>query len=195
MTFPGLLFVDPLKFPLWPPWGGEVDFVGSKPFPDLSECACIYKQNITDVAKQLKRAWICKQNITDVTKQLKHNFPPANISNVSPVGLQQRTELFASCERWRGYLPPAYWLKFLTLLTARGHCLPCSLPARQVPASKGGSNEPTHPSGPYVGAICFGRNHSQIYPHIRAKFGHDRSSRLAAYTWQTHTHTHRICII
>ena len=104
MTFPGLLFFDPLKFPLRPPWGGEVDFVGSKPFPDLSECACIYIQNITDVAnfKQLKRAWICKQNITDVTKQLKHNFPPANISNVSPVGLQQRTELFASCERGVG---------------------------------------------------------------------------------------------
>ncbi len=113
MTFPGLLFFDPLKFPLRPPWDGEVDFVGSKPFPDLSECACIYKQNITDVAKQLK-----------------HNFPPANISNVSPVGLQQRTDLFASCERWRGYLPQVYWLTFLTLLMARGHCLQCSLPAR-----------------------------------------------------------------
>ena len=32
----------------------------------------------------------------------------------------------------------------------------------------------------------FGRNHSQVYPHMRANFGHDRSSSLAAYT-QTHT--------
>ena len=32
----------------------------------------------------------------------------------------------------------------------------------------------------------FGRNHSQVYPHMRAKFGHDRSSSLAAYTRQTH---------
>ena len=42
---------------------------------------------------------------------------------------------------------------------------------------------------------------------IRAKFGHDRSSRLAAYSWQTyapthartlvrmHTHTHNLCYI
>ena len=28
----------------------------------------------------------------------------------------------------------------------------------------------------------FRRNHSQVYPHMRAKFGHDRSSSLAAYT-------------
>ena len=35
--------------------------------------------------------------------------------------------------------------------------------------------------GPIVG-----RNHSQVYPHMRAKFGHDRSSSLAAYTRQTH---------
>ena len=33
----------------------------------------------------------------------------------------------------------------------------------------------------------YGRNHSQVYPHMRAKFGHDRSSSLAAYTWQTDT--------
>ena len=44
-----------------------------------------------------------------------------------------------------------------------------------------------HPSRPFIGPICLGRNHSQVYPHMRAKFGHDRSSRLAAYTWQTHT--------
>ena len=46
-----------------------------------------------------------------------------------------------------------------------------------------------HASRPSMGPI-FGRNHSQVYPHMRAKFGHDRSSSLAAYTWQTHTHTH-----
>ena len=55
-----------------------------------------------------------------------------------------------------------------------------------------------HASRPFMGPI-FGRNHSQVYPHMRAKFGHDRSSSLAAYTWQTHTRTHtqtdRICII
>ena len=45
----------PPKIPTATPWGGKVDFLGSKTFPDLSECACIYKQNITDVAKQLKR--------------------------------------------------------------------------------------------------------------------------------------------
>ena len=39
-----------------------------------------------------------------------------------------------------------------------------------------------HPSRPFMGPICLGRNHSQVYPHMRAKFGHDRSSRLAAYT-------------
>ena len=47
-----------------------------------------------------------------------------------------------------------------------------------------------HASRPFMGPI-FGRNHSQVYPHMRAKFGHDRSSSLAAYTWQTDTHTHR----
>ena len=47
-----------------------------------------------------------------------------------------------------------------------------------------------HASRPFMGPI-FGSNHSQVYPHMRAKFGHDRSSSLAAYTWQTHTHTHR----
>ena len=36
----------------------------------------------------------------------------------------------------------------------------------------------------------FGRNHSQVYPHMRAKFGHDRSGSLAAYTQQTDRHTH-----
>ena len=46
-----------------------------------------------------------------------------------------------------------------------------------------------HASRPFMGPI-FDRNHSQVYPHMRAKFGHDRSSSLAAYTWQTHTHTH-----
>ena len=51
-----------------------------------------------------------------------------------------------------------------------------------------------HASRPFMGPI-FGRNHSQVYPHMRAKCGHDRSSSLAAYTWQTDTHTHRICII
>ena len=45
-----------------------------------------------------------------------------------------------------------------------------------------------HASRPFMGPI-FGRNHSQVYPHMRAKFGHDRSSSLAAYTWQTDTHT------
>ena len=39
------------------------------------------------------------------------------------------------------------------------------------------------------GSIFFGRNHPQVYPHMRAKFGHDRSGSLAAYTWQTHTQT------
>ena len=39
-----------------------------------------------------------------------------------------------------------------------------------------------HPSRPFMGTICLGRNHSQVYPHMRAKFGHNRSSRLAAYT-------------
>ena len=43
-----------------------------------------------------------------------------------------------------------------------------------------------HASRPFMGPI-FGRNHSQVYPHMRAKFGHDRSSSLAAYTWQTDT--------
>ena len=47
-----------------------------------------------------------------------------------------------------------------------------------------------HPSRPFMGPICLGRNHSQVYPHMRAQFGHDRSSRLAAYTRQTDTHTH-----
>ena len=47
-----------------------------------------------------------------------------------------------------------------------------------------------HASRPFMGPI-FGRNHSQVYPHMRAKFGHDRSSSLAAYTWQTDRHTHR----
>ena len=55
-----------------------------------------------------------------------------------------------------------------------------------------------HASRPFTGPI-FDRNHSQVYPHMRAKFGHDRSSSLAAYTWQTDRHTHtqtdRICII
>ena len=46
-----------------------------------------------------------------------------------------------------------------------------------------------HASKPFMGPI-FGRNHPQVYPHMRAKFGHDRSSSLAAYTRQTHTHTH-----
>ena len=45
-----------------------------------------------------------------------------------------------------------------------------------------------HASRLFIGPI-FGRNHSQVYPHMRAKFGHDRSSSLAAYTWQTDTHT------
>ena len=44
-----------------------------------------------------------------------------------------------------------------------------------------------HPSRPFMGPIYLGRNNSQIYPHMRAKFGHDRSSRLAAYTSQTYT--------
>ena len=44
-----------------------------------------------------------------------------------------------------------------------------------------------HASRPFMGPI-FGRNHSQVYPHMRAKFCHDRSSSLAAYTWQTDTH-------
>ena len=52
-----------------------------------------------------------------------------------------------------------------------------------------------HPSRPFMGPICLGRNHSQVYPHMRAKFGHDRSSRLAAYTWQTHTHTQNLYYI
>ena len=43
-----------------------------------------------------------------------------------------------------------------------------------------------HASRPFMGPI-FGRNHSQVYPHMRAKFGHDRSSSLAACTWQTDT--------
>ena len=47
-----------------------------------------------------------------------------------------------------------------------------------------------HASRPFMGPI-FGRNHSQVYPHMRAKFGHDRSSSLATYTWQTDRHTHR----
>ena len=51
-----------------------------------------------------------------------------------------------------------------------------------------------HASRPFMGPI-FGRNHPQIYPHMCAKFGHDRSSSLAAYTWQTHTQTDIICII
>ena len=41
----------------------------------------------------------------------------------------------------------------------------------------------------------FGRNHSQVYPHMRAEFGHDRSSSLAAYTRQTDTHTHNLYYI
>ena len=53
MTFLG--FCYPLKFPLRSPLGGEVNFLGSKPLdPDLSDSAWIYKQNITDFAKQLK---------------------------------------------------------------------------------------------------------------------------------------------
>ena len=32
------------------------------------------------------------------------------------------------------------------------------------------------------GSNLFGRNHPQVYPHMRAKFGHDRSGSLAAYT-------------
>ena len=32
------------------------------------------------------------------------------------------------------------------------------------------------------GSIFLGRNHPQVYSHMRAKFGHDRSSSLAAYT-------------
>ena len=51
-----------------------------------------------------------------------------------------------------------------------------------------------HASRPFMEPI-FGRNHSQVYPHMRAKFGHDRSSSLDAYTWQTHRQTDRICII
>ena len=47
-----------------------------------------------------------------------------------------------------------------------------------------------HASRPFMGPI-FGRNHSQVYPHMRAKCGHDRASSLAAYTWQTDRHTHR----
>ena len=36
---------------------------------------------------------------------------------------------------------------------------------------------------PWVGGqIFFGRNHPQVYPHMHAKFGHDRSGSLAAYT-------------
>ncbi len=35
---------------------------------------------------KIMRAWISKQNLTDVAKQLKHNGPPAyNIPSVSPV--------------------------------------------------------------------------------------------------------------
>ena len=30
---------------------------------------------------------------------------------------------------------------------------------------------------------------------MHAKFGHDQSSRLAAYTWQTHTHTQNLYYI
>ena len=41
---------------------------------------------------------------------------------------------------------------------------------------------PKMPPWVVVGSIFLGRNHSQIYLHMRAKFGHDRSSRLAAYT-------------
>ena len=100
MTFPGLLICDTLKFPLRPPGVARSFCLCSKPFPDVSECA-----------------WIYIQNITDLTKQLKHYFPPANIPNVSQVGLLQRTERFASRERSRGYFPPADWLQFITLLS------------------------------------------------------------------------------
>ena len=35
---------------------------------------------------------------------------------------------------------------------------------------------------------------AQIYPHMHAKFGHDRSSRLAADSWHARTHTRNIIL-
>ena len=66
-------------------------------------------------------------------------------------------------------------------ISSRSNALvaPPKYPLRLAPLSP--------PSRPFMGPICLGRNHSQIYRHMRAKFGHDRTSRLAAYTWQTDT--------
>ena len=62
-----------------------------------------------------------------------------------------------------------------------------SLAARYVATNFGGWPQWAHHSEPYMGPNVLGRNHSQIYSHIRAKFGNDLSSRLVAYSWQTHT--------
>ena len=51
-----------------------------------------------------------------------------------------------------------------------------SIKACQLPASESGPNEPTLPG--IHGTFFLGLNHSQIYAHMRAKFGHDRSGRL-----------------
>ena len=43
--------------------------------------------------------------------------------------------------------------------------------------------------------ICLGSNHSQIYQHMRAKFGTDRHARMHARTHaSTHTHIKGRCI-
>ena len=50
-----LLFFYPLQFPLRPPWGGEVSLFRFETIPSyIRMCveSWIYKQNITDIAKQ-----------------------------------------------------------------------------------------------------------------------------------------------
>ena len=56
MPFPDFYFFYPLQFPLRPPWGGEVNLFRFETIPSyIRMCveSWIYRQNITDIAKQL----------------------------------------------------------------------------------------------------------------------------------------------
>ena len=48
------------------------------------------------------------------------------------------------------------------------------VPARCLQSRFEGWPQWAHPSRPFIGPFFLGRNHSQIYPHMPAKFGHDQ---------------------
>ena len=157
-------FVTPYPFPN-APWGLEpINLFSLCPFPDESAYVC--------------RIWSRSVQLFGIFPTFLNFWPPTNapwcLEGLLFFNLHQfRDESAYVCQiwsrsvQWFGIFP-----RFVTFLPHK---------------------PPKMPPGLSWGQFFLGRNHSQIYPHMRAKFGHDRSSRLAAYTWQTHAH--RICII